>query len=341
MADTERKKRRPLLLLIKLLLVVVVLGLGYKFGFGPLLTAKRNQPTELYVVNHTDKGYDLLFGWRRLERVLHPQSHVYLKLFVGMKETQTLTLTPEGGGTPSKTKVPLAPDQQLLINVDQATTYYVAEPERTHDQRLARLDLLRRELANRQPPKTLLALAQDLRTIATSAILSSTDDLIIDLAPYQPYLREVDAFSELLPAGARDKPLLTPEPLDLIFANGNLHLQPDQPDIVKATVTLGGPVDVNLGRTAIRMPADTELRIGARDGVTSLNAFVRSGLPVHYQDTDFIGSWTYQANHKPSGWSWAWAFSGSATIKGTDYSLALVFPHEGQPQAKLEKMEMP
>jgi hypothetical protein len=343
MAETSPKRRRPLVALLKVVLVLVVLAAAWKFGVGPLLSAQRNQPSVVYVANGTAQGYQAVLGWRRLRQTLFPQGYAHYQLYVGMAEKQTLTLTPEGGGTPQQLKVPLRPGCVLLVNVDRAITWFAWEPERSQSLAVPRLDVLRRELAARQAPKALLALRAELAQGAMGCVVEKVDRLFVDLQRYHPYVPTLQEFSELPAAGARRVPLLTTEPLTLQLAQrAELKYDPAKPDDLTVTFPLDAAVTVPLaGNVSASLPAGTPLRLQAAGPALDLTAYALQPGTVTWEGTAFQGSWSYQATCRDGAWSWQWQFSGSGKLKGAEYSLSLSYPHQGKADAKLEKMEVP
>ncbi len=336
----EKKKRNPLVTVLKLIILVIAVLVGWKYGIGPLLSHQRQQPSNLWVVNDTDQSYDLSLGWRRLKRVLHPQSHVQFTLYVGMKEKQTLKVTPDGGGATRNIAVELAPNSRLLLNLDKATTYYSYMPERAHNERVQHLDALGRQLQNRQPPTALSQIVDNLRAIGNTTLQGSTDALFIDLAEYTPYILTIQDFSEIPAPGDRPTPLLTAETLNLTFANGQMSFNGAKPENTTATVKLDTQLQVPLSRAiTVNVKPGTTLDIRAESSSITLFFMAGETMNVEWDGGTYSGSWSYHARQNAASWEWNWTFSGSRRVGREEWSLSLVVPHSGAPRGSIEKMD--
>jgi hypothetical protein len=294
--------------------------LGFKCGVGPLVSQARKRPTYVLVHNHEDVEYVARLGWRRLIQELSARSVCQFDLYVGMPETQTLTLIP-GDKTRKRTKlrIPLRPGYIVLVNVDRKGAYSLLDAAAVKGLSIGSdaVKALASQLAQNKEPAAVVEMLPKLVEFNKKAYKGTTNELLLDDRQYQ-----MGSFA----AGAvkldhaSTRPVLVFGPVwRLEFADGwSMHTMADAEKAEGA---------VRLPQTTVKLPMTLSPVIPAnRDAV-----FRRTGNRVELsvsqmpqkvtcEGIGFDGNWQYSAAWAPGAggkpaWSWTWTFNGYGADK--------------------------
>ena len=126
-AGKRSRSKRRVLIGLQVAAAILALTVGFKFGFGPLISTVRGKPTMVRIQNKTQNRYHAILGWRRQKRDIYPKSNGKFTVYVGMSEKQTLKLRPEKEGETLKTRLPLSPGGVTEVVVKPDGTFDIEE----------------------------------------------------------------------------------------------------------------------------------------------------------------------------------------------------------------------
>ncbi len=334
--------KRALLISGQLLAGLLALWYGYKLGIGPLVSSLRGLSTRVTVLNPGKANYTAVLGWRHLHRDLPKKAACFFELYVGMKERQTLTLKPEGGGPAIKIKVPLRPGGKLIVNPKgrvQLVTYHPEKVWRVSVREV--LDVLREEIKLNEMPDAATVLIELMAELGKGVVGESVRGEILDAAAY----RFGAGFEGGLPldkSNRKDdkKKKKSGPPLPLLaradraqrvnFREGYALVRAAALDELEGAVRLDAMTVVLPARLTVKIPKNAELKV-KRMGQRESLALDVPNQAITPRKTKFHGQWQFRAWSGGNGrWGWVWIFHGQGKIKGKPKKLTLRLKNGGQ-----------
>ncbi|MFA5203993.1 MAG: hypothetical protein WC708_06255 [Lentisphaeria bacterium] len=332
-------------LAVRLILLVVALAAGYKYGGGPILANYLKKPSYVIIHNGDAVQYQATLGWRRLSQELPAGASCHFQVFVGMDETQTLRLTPAGGGAETLIKVPVKMGKNILVNPGRKTVYRVVDLPWLAQQRAAeQTAAFAQAMAANRAPQEGLALMEKLDQLSREVVKQNLQDELTDPAPYD--LDEMtDDGAATAPGAAAGKPRLTCSPLiQAPFADGQFTLNFSE----SQAATLDA--SVRLPAFSATLPPNITVKIpeGASLQVNRLAKRLRFALRQEKQTLDlpkgsFTGTWEYSATWPfevtppaVQEWKWQWIFRGQGTFKGEKKNVTCIWTKDAAPIVDLQ-----
>ncbi|MBN2451573.1 MAG: hypothetical protein JXR77_14380 [Lentisphaeria bacterium] len=351
-----KKKHGKAYYTVQAVLLLLAVTLGYKFGFGPLISSYRGLPTYVVVQNSEDVEYVAKLGLRRLTEPVYKNSLANLQLYVGMPERQTLRIEPKtpGEGEPFRLKVPVRPGGTTVVNLKAKSQFHVYDLPRVREQKLdtPELKALGEEIAANRAPTSAIKVSRQIRDLAASAFLGSKNDVIFQSTQYDVdkemlYIlrskpppkqdRKADAAAPRSP-----KPFLTLSPTHRVdFANGYARHSTGEDASVERAASL--PVSaLNLSRSRIIKVNSPRVVITGNDQTVTLNIQIQD-QKVNMEEKTFNGKWEYRASCQLEGpdrnrWDWKWTYSGQADKGGKRYALELSSDVNGNEQRRIRQL---
>jgi len=356
------KRDRKVYYIIQAVMGVLALVMGYKFGFGPLISKARELPTNVIVQNHEPYEYVASLGWRRIKQELYKEAPCRFEIYVGMPEKQTLTMIPKeaGKGEKFKVKVPLRPGGIVIVNLKRKGEYGVFDPSAVSGEKLAGADLgkLLREVAANQAPQSAVKVSRAVRDLVRPAFKGTKTDLYFLSGQYNllegsmfgvaaqakkkkeeaKKKKEEDKKSDVKPK--KKDFVLFPPVRRLSFSGGYSVYDHRQPDKVDRGVYLDvKAIKLNKSRTIKASRVLMEIR-GDNNKLTLQSHFPSS---VELKGTKFTGEWRYSASSAFTGknkgrWTWNWRFTGSGHLKGSTYRMNLSVNSAGIETQKVQEV---
>ena len=359
-----QKAKGRLYYIAQTVLLVVAVVCGYKYGVGPLLSHYRHKATYVIVQNHEGVEYGATFGWRRSHEDLFPQSIANFELWVGMPESQTLSLTPKVPGTaqPFKVKVPLRPGGTTLVNLKALGEYGVYDMQAVAGKKLETPELkaLAAEIAANRAPESAVKVGRQIRDLVLPAFKGTKKDMLIRSSQYdfdpgmlyrlrQRLQDEEKRLKEKQAKAPKDKkdekpkaeakPAL-PKPLvvfpaarSVAFANGTSLHHPTDRERVDRSIIL--PTNaINLSTTRLLKVSPPRLVMTGDAKVLNLSIQMLN-TTVDTDGKKFTGQWDYRATCVLEGkdankWRWNWVFKGLADSGGKRFNLELKVDADGK-----------
>ncbi len=308
----------------QVLLGLIALAAGYKFGFGPLISAMRGRPTVVFVAAPDSSPYDVTLGWRRLHaKIPRGGKACAFALYVcPAGEHQTLRLRRLGGRS-LRLSLKLRPGAVLLINPEGRQKFAVFEPEKLAGKSLAepRKHLVE-QIAHNVPPLAAGEIANRLNQWTETLYQGTENAPILSGRKYRFDRTMVSAGSSvyqaisklhvhpsktLIPIGAR---------YTLNFKEGTVETAiPPGPKkeaelrLPAKTVALPAKLRPKIPKdAALHIRFSTENAIGLSLDLENQNVRSRKGM-LH-------GRWEYRATFTPEQlWHWSWTYHGSCKFK--------------------------
>lgn len=306
---------------VRLIVTVVVLGAGYKFGFGPIIANFLKQPSYVIVHNGDAVQYQATLGWRRLSQELPASASCHFQLFVGMPETQALTLAPASGAA-TTIQVPVRMGRNILVNPGGKTTYLVLDLPWLKQQNIKdESSALAAAIAAGRPPVPALSLMDKLDRFSKDVVRQRLQDELIDPMPYDlDELQEDGRPAATVP----DKPRLTCVPLvQAEFADGvlNLNFTQQQEGTLDVTARLPGFSATLAPNVTVKVPDGAKLQFNRLAKRLRLSLRMENQTMTLPKGT-FTGTWEYAANWPlevlppaVAEWKWQWTFRGKGVYK--------------------------
>ncbi len=361
------RQKTKLYVAVQAVLGVLAVVIGFKFGFGPLISSVRKKTTYVVVRNHGKTAYRAKLGWRAVlgsdsfKVEIGPDDLRQFDIHVGMPETQTLTLEPmteaEDAAEVHKIKLPLRPGAIVWVNVKGQGEYGAFDRASVKDKAVPTADLAKfaDQVSRHQAPHAASRVANAILNIAKSALKEKLKDEVFTSLDY-----ELPALAGRMPnapatteQGVEGEPEQQPRlflaciPLhtcSLDFANGghcqynyrnarNVEARVRWPDSHKA-VRLSKSRSIPLNPKA---PPTLELRGPVHNLAVSMR--VEQQEVKHGQKgTLYQGAWQYTATRRGGGgkkgskqkitWSWSWRFDGLS--QGAKQRLVIVVDSTGR-----------
>ncbi len=341
----------------QIVLGVLALTLGYRFGFGPLISKARGKPTYVIVQNHEDVEYTATLGWRRLKQDIYKKSPCRFELFVGMSERQTLKLTPKepGSGEAFKVKVPLRPGLVVVVNLKGLGQYGIFDPSLIAAEKIAGADFgkLRKEISSNRAPQSAVKVSRAIRDLVRPAFKGVKKDLFFRNDQYDLPGNEFPGSGtqgqdgqdgEKAPAPPSKKRDLAVFPASrrLAFANGYSVYDNRKPENVERGIRLP-TTSVVLNKTRT-LETGGGIQLEMRGDGSKLALQARVPATVVVDGTTFTGEWNYSANcalagKKKGRWTWNWRFTGNARRKNVPYRMNLSVDARGKENRKIEAIK--
>jgi hypothetical protein len=326
-------------------LLALALTCGYKYGFGPLISSYRNIPARVIVQNHEDVDYAAAFGWRHAKADIASQGLAKFELWVGMPESQTLTIKPivPEKAAPYSIRVPVRPGVTTLVNLRGKGEYGIYDLSAVADKQLDTPDVkaLVAEIAANRAPASAVKVSRQIRDLVAPAFKGTKTDTILRgtlydidpallsrLPPNQAIKEDATKKTESKPHPPR--PIVTfPAARTVPFANGTaLHCPADEEKVDRSlalpaiTATLGEGAAARVLRVS-----SPRITMGGDAKVLNLS-IVAPNATLETEGKTFTGQWTYSATWPREGkdagtWRWNWAFTGTADAGGRRFAIDL------------------
>lgn len=322
-AKPERKG--PLWTTLKVLFVLFIIYFGYRFGFGPLISAAQGKKAVVVVKNSTDNEYFCRLGWRMTTMDLFPKAPAVFELNVGWPgEHQGLKVVPkvDGKGQAKSLSVPVRPGGVTLVNLDQGTTFYIYQPQTIAAEKIVKVDEVLAAVATLADPLAAEDALASMRELGAKAnTMGSINDEIIDLAKYNPQAAQVyyEPRKDLATL-----PVLAVDAFQMNVANGYLKYNAANPKVVEgdvrsasaeATITLAPGVE-------FKLPANAGAHLNQEaNGTLWVRVNGQNNCKVSTGGREYTGNWNYEA-HKglnDDKWLCRWAFNGISGSQGQDH----------------------
>lgn len=327
---------------------LLAIVMGYRFGFGPLISNYRHRPTYVIVQNHENIEFAATFGWRREKKTVYQKSLINFEIFVGMPERQTLRLKPlNGKGESFSVKVPLRPGGITLVNLKRKGRYGIYNAHLVRDKKLATPELkkLAAQIAANQAPSEAIKVNRQIRDLVSGTFVDVKDDLTFissrydfpdEMLPLRSKRRaEAERAGKTLPKKPSGKPkpmVFFPAAATIHFANGSAMHDPDHPGTFHRTILL--PISsVTLSSSRTLKLAKPMLSISG-DAKSVHLSIVQSNRTEHLGGVVFKGQWIYRAACPLEGanrgkWSWHWDFQGHGMDNGKPIDIKLRVDENG------------
>lgn len=338
----------------QIVMALLAVVLGYKYGFGPLISNFRGLPSYVLIHNHEGATYDARLGWRaRLglgghRTAVFGNTMAHLELYVGLPETRTLSVVPteSGSGESFSVRVPIRPAGISLVNCRGKGTYGLYTMQAVEDKKLDTPELkkLGAEIAANRSPDTAIRVSRQIRDLVDEAFMGTKNDEVFRSSQYRfadsllVTIREKLARNPRADGGessapARDVPVLHfPASARVSFANGAAVQGVAENAPVEREVSL--PVSAfNLNQNRIVKAKSPRLTIRVDPTVIRLRIEL-ANASVNVSNQDFTGVWVYQASCPLEGpgrnrWSWHWEFKGSAKVRNRTLNCTLKVNQKG------------
>jgi len=308
---------------IQLFWFLIVAFFGFRLGVGPLISKMRGTPTYVVVYNHGESVCIASLGWRRMKKEIHPGTSVCFEVYVGMRETQTVTLTPKEGGKVIKGRVPMWPGGLTVVNPGKLGTYGLWELDAVRDEKLSGADMKRlaEQVGAHKEPSAVVRLVAQGRRIAKKALADSRTDAVFtsDKYEFQPSIVNGDAvavaefmknLAETREKSKKQHDLVTfPARQTVDFSGGSVLF--DANDEKRVQMSLHVPKTVfQAGKNqTIKLKGNPELAVTGGKGGLRLSIEVKDHSSKFGSRT-YKGTWRYEAWQSKGKWDWKWSFAG-------------------------------
>lgn len=324
---------------LKVLVAIVVLLLGFKFGFGPLISHARGLKTVVIVKNGSETKYQLRLGWRMLQAQLYPMSVAQFELDVGMPEKQGLMIKPlEPAGNAVKIRVPMKPGGATLVNLDKAETYHFYNPEAITTREIAGRDAVTSQIAAKQGPDAAATVVDAAAALGDEAHLEARQDQFIELTDYR--VRGAIGYHQALnKEEGTDKQVITNLPMDLKAANGAFKFDPANPTVCDVQTTLGSAITVQVSESyAVQLPESARLNVRRSAGGNLNVDLFTNGVKLKQEGHEFVGGWRYQAYKAGTeNWVWSWRYEGRTA--DNKWRFDVIVDKDGDQEEKVTNIE--
>jgi len=343
--DEEGKKHSPLFYGIQIVIALLILFVGYKYGFGPLISHARGRSTLVVVQNHENTEYQAKLGWRRLKQQLPANAVCKFDLAVGMSETHTLTLTPQAGPNGGeataevvKVRVPLRPNCQILVNVRQKGNYAIYRPESVAKENARSAALkLNSEILKGKRPRSTRAATDRLQEIGKKAVEGFSNDLLFDGDKYR-FFRMYGMMRKANDKEDTSKPLLvSAEPYTLKGDGCQLNYYHHDPEHVTGSLGLPGG-ELTLGDDMkLTIPANCNASVSRQGEHLEVSVSVPN-QSVEAEGIKFVGTWTYRASSPGDDkWTATWSYAATNPRASGQPTLNVTVSHKGEVTKKVTR----
>ena len=351
-AEVEAKPRnKKVYIATQALMGVLAVGLGFKFGIGPLISSVRKKPMRVVVQNHEDIDYVAKLGWRRLTQELYKESICGFEVFVGMPEKQTLRVAPkEGDGESFKLKIPLRPGGLLMVNLKQKGKYGVFDLAAVRGKKAgAELGRLASEISKNVAPKSATGAANSAHKIAVASFTGTVDDLLFYGDDYRFPVIAMYGVAPEEDKKAKDKPFLAYPPIrQVAFSGGNATYDHRAPKVIKCSLRFPGNVKV------IRLSKATSVKLDPKrlPNIEMANDSKKVSLSMRIPQNGFKvnkrafnGEWDYRASRPLGGkkpvWTWSWTYRGNSYVGGKHFRATVTVRPGGKETRKVDEIKQP
>lgn len=352
--EEQPKKKRggKIYYTIQVVLGILAITVGYKLGFGPLISKARNMPSFVIVQNHEPYEYIAQLGWRRLKQDIYKNGMCSFEIYVGMSEKQTLRVNPKepGQGEAYKVKVPVRPGGTIIVNLKQLGDYGLFDPSSVGGKKLAAgdVDKLEKEFAAFAAPQTVVKLNRDIRDLVRPAFKGTKNDLFFVDTQYD--LQNIPVFDrtpnkkegekkEEKPVVKKDM-VVFPPVRRLNYGNGYAVYDHTDPERVERGVYLNVK-NIVLSKTRTIPGGRILLELRGDKNVLNLSARIQSS--VTDSGAKFTGEWRYSAAMSNSGdakgrWKYQWQFVGNGDLNKKTQRLTLTVQPGGNETKKIQEV---
>ena len=354
-AKEKKKKRGKVYHTVQAVMGILAVLLGFKFGFGPLISSFRGLPTFVIVQNHEPVQYVARLGWRRLKQEIYQNSFCKFEIFVGMPERQGLVVEPKSPGKGEKytLRVPVRPGGSVLVNLGGKGTYGVYEPWVVRSEKVASAELkaLAGEISRNREPSSALKVSRQIRDLVQPAFKGTRQDVVFSGSRFQFPGHFLTSANQQKKPAKDEKPkekkrlpvVISPAQYRLQFGNGyGLHDAANEAHVERG-ITL--PVKVlNLNRARILKTTNPTLEFRGDGKTLRLTIRLPSRTKVQTEGKTFTGTWEYSAScplvgAKRDQWTWRWVFRGDVSIKGKRFHLDLTINASGKETRKVRTVK--
>jgi hypothetical protein len=303
---------------------LVVAFFGFRLGVGPLISKFRETPTYVVVYNNMDQEYTASLGWRRLKKSIYPNTSACFEVYVGMRETQTLTLSPtKGTGPVVSSSVPMWPGGVTVVNPGGKATFAQIRPEDAKKEKLLHSDVQRLadQIGGNQDPSGVHKLIPEGRRIANKAVVSERTDEIFTSAQFrfdrsilqgdtEVLNRFLKKLEERRKKSKRQYDLVVFPPQRTVdFSGGSAFLDLRNEKLVKMAIWLPRK-QYGVGIVALHLKDNPKLDVSNTGGKLELRMEIPQS--TKFGSRSYKGSWKYYAYEEKGKWHWNWVFSGTA-----------------------------
>ena len=308
---------------IQLFWFLVVAFFGFRLGVGPLISKLRHTPTYVVVYNHGESVCTASLGWRRMKKEIHPGTSVCFEVYVGMRETQTVTLTPTAGGKVVKGRVPMWPGGLTVVNPGKLGTYGLWELGAAREEKLSAVDLKRlaEQVGAHKEPNAVVRLVAEGRRIVKKALVDARDDAVFtsDKYVFQPSIVNGEAeavakfmkdLEETREKSKKQYDLVTfPAQQTVNFSGGSALLDANDEKRVQMSFSVPKRVFRAGDTQTIKLTGNPNLVITGGKGGLRLWIEVKDYSSTFGSRT-YKGTWRYDAWQSKGKWDWKWSFAG-------------------------------
>ena len=312
---------------IQILWFLVVALFGFKLGVGPLLSKLREKPTYVVVYNFESKECTATLGWRRLKKDIYPGASACFEVYVGMRETQQVTLTNKATGqVVGAVKVPLWPGGLTVVNVGGKGSFARVRPWSVKDENLPSGDVrqLADQIGGHQEPSAFLKLAPEGRRIAKKALVKMAQDPYFTSAQFRFEDRIIQGDTEIMKKFLADLEkrrkeskrqfdlLVCPPQCNASFSGGSALYDPRNEQRTQMTIWLPRKT-FQVGRSlTVTLKDNPKVEAFDVDGGVQLKTEIQN-YTSRFGQADYVGTWRYSATYKNGRWDWAWSFDGQSS----------------------------
>ena len=306
---------------------VVVAFFGYRLGVGPLVSKFRQTPTFVVVYNNMPVEYTASLGWRRMKKDIYPKTSVCFEVYVGMRESQGLTLTPKNGTGPVvKERVPMWPGGITVVNPDGKAEFAQIRPGAARQEKLVSGDVKRLadQVGGHQAPSGIHKLIPEGRRLAKKALVAERSDKIFTTAQFrfdrsiiQGDTQVVDRFwkklEERQKKSKRDYDLIAYPPQRTVeFSGGTAYLDLRNENSTRMSIWLPRK-HFGVGIASINLKDNPKLEVSrSSDGKRLELRMEFASYTSKFGSRSYNGNWKYYAYEEKGRWHWAWTFDGTS-----------------------------
>jgi hypothetical protein len=303
---------------------LVVAFFGFRLGVGPLISKFRETPTYVVVYNGMGQEYTASLGWRRLKKDIYPNTSACFEVYVGMRETQTLTLTPKKGNGPVITsRVPMWPGGITVVNPGGKATFAQLRTGDARKEKLLHADVKRLadQIGGHQDPTGIHKLTPEAKRIAKKALVGERTDEIFTSARFrfdrsilqgdtEVIARFLKKLEERQKKTKREYDLMVfPPQRSVDFSGGSAYLDLRNKNLTRMTIWLPRK-QFSIGIVTLKLKDNPKLEVSNASGRLELKMEIPQ--TTKFGSRSYRGNWRYFAYEEKGKWHWAWSFDGTA-----------------------------